>query len=133
MTPNDVLPTAATRPGKPRFAWLKRLNTSRRNCTRALPASARFLITEKSVFPKPGPRIALRPRLPKWNTPAAFTGSANTEPAPQEPAPVAMRGSHVVLLNHCVGEPRTDASPTRSGLRVLTTPVRLPSAVTTFT
>jgi hypothetical protein len=28
ITPNDVVPTMATRPGCPRFAWLKRSNTS---------------------------------------------------------------------------------------------------------
>ena len=55
ITPNDVLPTDAVVPGWPRFAWLNRLKTSSRSWMRAVPASARFLINEKSVLPKPGP------------------------------------------------------------------------------
>src|SRR5262249_59788088 len=55
ITPNDVLPKVAVRPGCPRFAWLNRLNTSRRNCARAVPLNFRFLMIEKSVLPKPGP------------------------------------------------------------------------------
>ena len=77
------------------------LNTSRRSCTRAWPASFRFLMTERSVSLKPGQRIALRGRLPKWNTPLAETGSANTEVELHEPAAAAaMRGSQTP-----VGEP----------------------------
>src|SRR5207249_732835 len=53
MTPNDVLPTVAIRPGWPRFAWLNRLNTSSRSCARADPTSTMFLMIEKSVLPKP--------------------------------------------------------------------------------
>ena len=58
-----------------------------------------FLMTEKSVSLKPGERIALRGRFPKWNTPLAETGSANTEIDVHEPA-AAMRGSQTLLANH---------------------------------
>src|SRR5262245_53344980 len=98
ITPNDVLPTLAERPGRPRFAWLNRLKISSRNCAFALPLSTRFLITEKSVSPNPGPSIALRGRFPKWATPAALYGNAKLDDAVHEPA---MRGSQTVLLaNH---------------------------------
>src|SRR5207237_10125423 len=98
MTPNDVLPTVAVRPGWPRFAWLNRLNTSTRSCARALPCSFTFLMIEKSVLPKPGPYIGLRTRLPKCATPAALYGSAKTDDAVHAPVPPAEpRGSqHVV-------------------------------------
>src|SRR5438128_11460878 len=102
MTPNDVLPPAAVRPdtpgpGCPKFAWLKTLNTSTRSCTRAWPASRMFLMIDRSVSLKRGPRIAFRRRLPKWKAPLADTGSAKTELEVHEPA---MRGSHTLLLNH---------------------------------
>src|SRR5262245_27590955 len=98
MTPNDVLPTVAVRPGRPRFAWSNTLNTSSRSCARAAPASRTFLITEKSVLPKPGPMSALRGRLPKWATPDASYGNAKRDALVHDPA---TRGSQTMLLaNH---------------------------------
>ena len=52
---------------------------------------------DRSVSLKAGPTIAFRPRFPKWNTPLADTGSANTDDAVHDPA---MRGSQTLLLNH---------------------------------
>src|SRR5947209_8670131 len=46
---------------------------------------------DRSVSLNTGPMIAFLPRLPKWNTPSADTGSAKMEDEVQEPA---MRGSH---------------------------------------
>src|SRR5262245_46303718 len=71
--------------------------------------------------------MALRPRLPKWKTPSAETGSANTELDVHDPA---TRGSHTELLNHCVGDPTMDASPIRSGRSELLTPVNVVMFVT---
>src|SRR5215471_7323094 len=55
ITPNEVLPTVAIRPGCPKFDWLNRLNTSTRNCARERPARSRFLMNDRSVLPNPGP------------------------------------------------------------------------------
>src|SRR5882672_9616193 len=70
--------------------------------------------------------------LPRCSTPLGDTGSANTDDELHEPAAgAAMRGSQTALLNHCVGEPRIDGSPTRSG-RSDVTPVSVLSVVITF-
>ena len=69
---------------------------------------------DRSAVPKPGPITALRGRLPKWKTPSADTGSANTESEVHEPA---IRGSQTVARNHWLGSSRTSRSPTRSGLQ----------------
>src|SRR5262249_33563810 len=74
IKPTEVLPTAAECPGGPRSAWWNRLKLSTRGCARAEPAIATFLMNDRSVSPKPGPRIALRPRLPKCATPAELYG-----------------------------------------------------------
>src|SRR5262245_5579071 len=75
----------------------------------------------------------LRGMLPMWNWPAAFTGSANTDCALQDPAAGAtMRGSQTDGLNHWVTDPITDASPTRSG-RSEVTPVKVPTFVMMLT
>src|SRR5206468_3836589 len=102
ITPNDVLPTVAVRPGWPRFAWLNRLKTSTRSCTRAAPDSVTFLMSDRSVSPNPGPMIEFLERFPKCATPLAEYGSAYTELELHEPAAgAAMRGSQTVLLaNH---------------------------------
>src|SRR5882672_3395418 len=92
--------TTATRPGCPRFAWLKRSKISVRNWIRKLSLILVFLRTEKSTFLKSGPVMTFRPKLPKWKTPLLDTGSAKTELAVQEPA---MRGSQTVLVNQGPG------------------------------
>src|SRR5262245_18637318 len=100
ITPKDVLPTCATRPGWPKFAWLKISKNSARNCTRRLSEIRVFFRTEKSVLLKPGPVIVFRPKLPRWKTDTLLisaTGRANTESAGQPPG---ARGSHTVLVNH---------------------------------
>src|SRR5262245_28508972 len=86
-------------------------------------------MTERSVLANPGPTMALRPRLPKWNTPLGDTGTAKTELGPQEPA---MRGSHTVFSNHLVGSPTIVGSPIRSGRNVLVVPVNVPMLLTTL-
>ena len=101
MTPNAVLPTVAVRPGWPKLATLNRLNTSTRSCTPRRARQADVLDDRRSVSLNAGPTIALRGRLPKWNTPLGDTGSANTELELHEPAAgAAMRGSQTLLLNH---------------------------------
>ena len=99
MSPKDVLPTVATRPGCPRLAWLKRSKISVRNWMRKLSVILVFLRTEKSAFLKPGPVMTFRPKLPKWKTPLLDTGSAKTELEVQKPAAVetVTRGSQTVL------------------------------------
>src|SRR5262245_35315590 len=76
-----------------------------------------FLMTERSMLLNPGPIIALRGRLPMWNTPLADTGSAKTDEDVQDPA---MRGSQMLLANHLFTSPTIVGSPTRSGLRLVT-------------
>src|SRR5207249_1440107 len=54
-------------------------------------------------FLKSGPRIELRPKLPKWNTflpPTVATGRVKTAPVGQFADPTAERGSHTVFVNH---------------------------------
>src|SRR5215510_6278746 len=80
IRPKDGVPT--TFPGWPKFAWLKRSKNSARNCTRILSPSAVFLITEKSVFLKPGPMITLRPRLPNRATALNTEGSNQRSTSP---------------------------------------------------
>src|SRR4051794_6298108 len=99
------------RPGNPRFAWLKRLNTSMRNCSLADPDMSRFLITEKSVLLNRGPYPPFLTRFPKWTAPPADTGNAKTELDEHAPAPAGIRGSHTPLLNHCVTDPMIAGSP----------------------
>src|SRR5262245_38003039 len=130
MSPKDVLPTLATRPGCPRFAWLKRSKISVRNWMRKFSLILVFLRIEKSTFLKSGPMATLRPRLPKWKTPLLDTGSAKTELAVQEPA---IRGSQTVLVNHGSGLalPIMLMGPIRSGLSgAETTPLMLVMLVT---
>src|SRR5215831_5971729 len=137
MSPKVVLPTVATRPGCPRFAWLKRSKTSVRNCMRKLSVILVFLRTEKSTFLNSGPMITLRPRLPKWKTPLLDTGSAKTELEVQKPAAVetVTRGSQTVLLNHGAGLALQMMliGPIRSGMSgAVLTPLMLVMFVTTL-
>ena len=81
MTPNEGLPNCATRPGWPKFVWLKRSKNSARNSMIFSSLSRVFLTTEKSVLLKAGPMTALRPRLPKWKTLAPLMGMAKAAPA----------------------------------------------------
>ena len=62
--------------GFPRFAWLKRLNTSSRNSSLCDSAYGigKFLKTKRSTTAKPGPRSVLRPNVP--NVPGAFSRKA---------------------------------------------------------
>ena len=134
ITPNEVLATAAMRPGSPRLAWLKMLNTSMRNCRRA-SARQRQVLDDREVgvaearaddrrFGR-GCRNGRRRRP----TPAART------PIPTRTNQRPLRSSDrtPTLLNHCVVEPRIAGSPMRSGRSVLFTPVKLLIAVTMFT
>src|SRR5215831_4247306 len=128
MSPKDVLPTVATRPGCPRFAWLKMSKISVLNWTRKFSLILVFLRTEKSAFLKSGPVMTFRPRLPRWKTPLLDTGSAKTELEVQKPAAVVTvtRGSQTVLVNHKSGLalPMMLIGPMRSGLSVIV-PVKL--------
>src|SRR5499427_8567487 len=128
MSPKDVLPTVATRPGCPRFAWLKRSKISVRNWTRKLSLILVFLRTEKSAFLKSGPVMTFRPKLPRWKTPLLDTGNAKTELEVQKPGAVetVTRGSQTVLENHMLGLtlPIMLIGPIRSGLSVIV-PVKL--------
>src|SRR5262245_9301642 len=105
MIPKVELLTEATRPGCPRFAWLKRSKISVRNWMRKFSLILVFLRIEKSTFLKSGPMTTLRPRLPKWKTPLLDTGSAKTELEVQKPAAVetVTRGSQTALENHKSG------------------------------
>src|SRR5262245_16433520 len=135
MSPKDVLPTVATRPGCPRFAWLKRSKISVRNWTRKFSLILVFLRTEKSAVLKSGPVMTFRPRLPKWKTPLLDTGNAKTELEVQKPAAVetVTRGSQTVLANHKLGLtlPIMLIGPIRSGLSVIV-PVKVLMLVMTL-
>lgn len=65
MTPNVVLPICATRPGWPKFAWLKTSKNSARNSISLFSPILVRLMIEKSVLLNLGPIRTLRPRLPK--------------------------------------------------------------------
>src|SRR5262249_35988722 len=135
MSPKDVLPTVATRPGCPRFAWLKMSKISVRNWIRKLSVILVFLRIEKSTFLKSGPVMTFRPKLPKWKTPLLDTGSAKTELEVQKPAVVetVIRGSQTVLVNHGAGLalPMMLIGPIKSGLSgAVLTPLMLVKLVT---
>src|SRR5262245_6103947 len=108
ILPNVGLPTML--PGGPKFAWLKRLKMSTRNCTRAREPVVTFLMTERSVLWKPGPATALRARFPKRLTAANAEGS-----------------------NHRSTDPMIWTGAVRSGRTVLGVPLRLLLLVTMLT
>ena len=101
ITPNDVLPTVAIRPGWPRFAWLNRLNTSTRSCSARAALQLDVLddrqvrVAESRADDRVAPQVAEVERRR-----SAETGSAKTDDDVHDPAPGAMRGSQTLLLNH---------------------------------
>src|SRR5262245_30449068 len=124
ITPNVVLPGVATRPGFPKFAWLKISKISARNCVRIASRILVFLRTEKSTLWNAGPVMEFRPRLPKCKTRAPLrklTGIANVEPVGQFAGSV---GSHTELLNHCLTS-RIIWIGAITSVRMVALPVRL--------
>ena len=75
--PKLALPVITPSPGLPKFAWLK---MSKKSALKTRREDSLILVPfeiEKSVLLNPGPVMALRPRLPKWNTPDGLTGTAH--------------------------------------------------------
>jgi hypothetical protein len=70
-----ILPNAAlvaVLVGLPKLGWLKRSNTSVRNCRLSLSVIFVFFTNEKSVFTKSGPGSESRPALPGWHVPGTI-------------------------------------------------------------
>ena len=114
IVPKLAEPACTPRAGFPKFAWFKISKKSALNTRRVFSVILVPFETEKSVLLNPGPVIAFRPRLPKWNTPDGLTGTANVAPV-QGP----VRGSQILALaNHCCGSPVITIGPRTSGLSV---------------
>src|SRR6185503_6826282 len=77
--------------------------------------------------------MRFRGMLPKCNAPLGEYGNANTDADVHGAGTgAAVRGSHTLLANHCVLEPSTLGSPTKSG-RSEVTPVSVFNVVMMFT